>query len=485
MKESGQVLLIAVFIGLLLLVAIPVIVLVNTTGIMHHVASAKRDKGTAIAEEGIQYAIQALKDNGPAKWASILAGGGAANYPADCPPTGSALIMGADGGQFKLACSIGTNGAQPYEVRVLSTAYMPDTGQATLVPTRTIQAFLSKKTLAVTLPSGYTASLAARLASPPSVMSSGNLYVGWGPIAVTSNQSWMVQDYTDSLNAGLVGGTPIFGWGPSQMDSKQNPRKFSPANIKGDGNLPAPYAGSQQRSGPYPGPNAGFPVSDNKEYWAWTSLGFSGPVDTATYVTMANASSCPNPPMCGNCAASIPGHCYFPSVGSDTAIFDTGFTVTGSPPVIVVDGNAQIKNVAMDVYPAGAIIVTGNLNLGPATDPTALTPANTPYHIPITAPLEYPYFAGWNQAGNQGQNQMGSENLHGFVYVGQSLTIDTCATNSTPGFWKLMGVLAVDGLLQVKTGSGLILWYDDIANHNVLMPTFALMIDSQNEIATQ
>src|SRR6266403_598241 len=70
--RSGQTLLLAVLIGAILLISIPVIIFLNQINAMHQVSSQKRAKARTIAEAGIAYAARKLSAN-QATWTAALA----------------------------------------------------------------------------------------------------------------------------------------------------------------------------------------------------------------------------------------------------------------------------------------------------------------------------------------------------------------------------------------------------------------------------
>src|SRR5438552_1996289 len=118
-NRSGQTLLIAVLIVIVLLLSIPVVVLLSQIGSRHQIASQKRMKGRAIAEEGIAYATQVLSAS-QLTWNNALLAGTFPN-----PPCNSGInIPSASGeGEFRLDCnhvSSGLHTIQSYQVNVIA-----------------------------------------------------------------------------------------------------------------------------------------------------------------------------------------------------------------------------------------------------------------------------------------------------------------------------------------------------------------------------
>lgn len=499
-SRSGQALLICVLIGMVLLLTIPVIVFVNMSGSKHHVAAVKQDKAAAIAEEGLAYAIQILSvtdppNNPPTVWKNAMNNG---SFPApEC--NGASDIVGADGGHFRLKCAIGNGcpvACQPYQVYVKATAYMPDPSQpSNYVPAHAIEAYLSQRTIAASLPTGRTAGAALRLATVPTLAANSNLAVNWGPILLTDSvNTWFVGDRTDSSNSPLVAGTQLLSW-PSQMDTKRYPRKFSPGGIAGDSAADGAFPGFATRS---PTPNV-LPNSDQQEYWSWTDVGFPLHVDVAAYTAIAQAESnfvaptnwpysttlgTPIPPT--GCTTPPGTNCgYFNVPVGDVAIFGRvpevtygDYTAPSPGSVIFVKGDAIFNEVILNL-PTGAIIVTGNMTLG-NLGTLAGNPANTmAFHIPPTAHLEYPYYPNWPYKAQEDTNASNVSNILGFLYAGTSLTV----TPNDDGKWIFRGVIVADGTFTMNASSCLALWYLDRVNRGILVTDFKLMIDSQREVS--
>jgi hypothetical protein len=455
-SESGQALLIAIFIGLLLLITIPVVVFVNTTGVLHHVASTNRDKGTAIAEEGIAYAQQLLSTS-QANWNNYLTG---ALLPVEC--TNGQKVTGPDGGQFLLSCNTTDLRRQAYEVYVKSTAYLPS--PQGLKPTRAIEAFFSRKTVAATFPTGQTVAAALAVGQAPS---GGRLEVELGPIMCWDSNIW-------TLDAGL---NTLY---------LQRPRKFA-------------VSGITQRGTHVP-PGTRPAESDSKEFWTYTYPGFNPVIDLTTYETRAaNNSVCTNPapPNCtvlAHCTPSAPNNCDFINVGNaDTAIFPNNFTVTCgvAPCAIYVKGNAKFQGFlvpsAMNTTNTMAIIVDAT---GFPTPPTptltldtngdGVLPATTVW-IPPTASADNPYNTCLpaQQCAGTTTNPI---DFQGFIYTNGNLAV----TSAQP--WTIDGVVRVDGtttLTPTAASPNILIYYNDLVNHNILTNDFQLMIDSQTEVTAQ
>jgi len=414
-------------------------------------ANIQADKETAIADEGIAYATKLLMKNWP-NWQNITGITECTNVD----------LTSADGNHFHLQCGVdptlfGGFAVQPYQLAVIATAYKA--GPGGLVPGRARLAYLSPKTLAAYLPTGTSASAALYLANPPA----GALNVNWGPIVLntTATTPWHVTDFV-----GPAGGAPP-SW-PATMDSGQYPRKFSQSQIYGDAVLRA-------SGNPPPVPPASWPtITDQKEYWAYASIGFPGQIDILSptgYKSLAAAETT---------GVTQTGGTTCCNTGTGCGCFTGAAQITGGAlgpgDILYVEGDAQLDNLNVDM-PLGAIIVTHNLILG-----NALTPINhTDVHVPNTAHYEYPVLPlknTWYQKINEGQMVTTfNTNIHTFIYVGNNLTVN--------GNWSVVGAIAVDGNVNVSAGAGLAVWYDDNVNRNIKVGDPQLQVDFLRDIATQ
>jgi len=466
-NRSGQTLLIAILLGIVLLIALAVVVFVNQVGTFHQSASAQRTNARAVAEEGIAFVTQELSVSS-VTWQNALNG----NFSGTDCNTGSD-VTSPSGSNFKLYCSTGTAGnsnLQIYEVAVIAIAVSPVSANGRDVPLRAIKAYLSQRTLGVDLQTGIHAAAALQTVTSPST--SGTLNVHWGPIVCID---------TNNLGAWTV---------PDPMDTSRYPRKFSLGGITG-----AAYTRSGLTSG-------SGPVTDQKEYWAYAPAASSPWIDDATYQALASSTVVVTAPVNGaglpiprasNCAPSVPNCGYFQPTGTDIAIFSgagAGFVVTGgSSTVIYVNGPAEFDNIAVD---SATFIVTGSLTVNNSATPAA----TVNLHVPVTAPSEYPYYpttpASWPCSGPSAPapgDTVGSQpaydcpsssvftlpvansgtvQFRGFLWVKGTMTVNT--SNG----WNMAGSLMVGdplsppasrGSLSVLAGCTLNVAYDDVLNH--------------------
>ncbi len=280
--QSGQTLLIAVMIGMILLISIPVIVFLTQVGSRHQMASPKRTKGRAIAEAGMSYATQQLSQSSMT-WVAALNNSFDGTWPTggalatDCN-TGALIPSPSGGGFFKLTCSVDSEanlGLQPYQVSVLSVAYLQDqsTGTASTAE-RAIQAYLSERTLGVDLATGLHAAAALVLVSTPKYLSplaaSGPLKVNWGPIVILDTT-------TTTLNGDLD--QVVNGGGPNTFPGY--PRKFSLGGITGT-QTGAQYVRAATTT-------ASAATTDRKEYWAFASQTFPPLINEDYYIAQATS----------------------------------------------------------------------------------------------------------------------------------------------------------------------------------------------------
>jgi hypothetical protein len=428
-RNGGQVMLIAAFLLIVLVIMVPVMIFINQRGSVHGVQSAKRSKGSAIAEEGLDFACRQLLTTWP--------------YRDNILPTNQTLSS-AQGGSFSVRYEAAPSaGLQPYQVRITA---IPYDEKGKVIPGSTLVAAVSQRTIGAKMPSGVVAPAALELRQVPSVNSSAALSVYFGPIVCQAADPGLGVWQLDRIS-----------------DSERRPRKFSRGGIRGvTGANPA-------RSETIPNKT----LSDEKEFWAYTDVGLQSNIKIEDYITKAKNSLCPNPPVCPidstHCLPEPPasGNCYFPNVTlNDQAIFDD-LTLTGPDTVVYVVGNATFNDVSMNLSPRGAIIVDGNLTL----DDNKNTPvASQPTSCPPTRCLDV-NCQTVNCANNNPWLTFPID-MQGFLYVTGNLV----QTADIP--WTLQGAARVDGQFQVNNGTFTIV-YDDIVNHNILTKNFELEIDSK------
>jgi len=461
-NNSGQTLLIAVALALVLVLGLTVVYFVNQTSTSHQIASILRNQTGSVSDEGIAYAMQILSTSSTT-WQNALIG----TFPNDC--NSGNVIVTPSGGRFKLYCSTGTAGSsslQPYQVAITAVASI-QSSTGTEMSLRASQAFLSQRTLGADLATGVHAAAALQMISQPIV--SGNLDIEWGPVVCL-----------DSYN--------IASWAvPNSIDSGQYPRKFSVGGITSS-------VSTHTRSGN--SPTAG-PHSDQKEYWAYGSQGLTPLIDETYYIQQAEYETGITPPTSKRTANPLlPTGClpggnttcgYFVPASSDTAIFDgglPGYPLSGgiNQAVVYVDGPAQFNKIAID---SATFIITGSLTVTDASGGSVLN-----LHVPWSANLEYPYTptnpATWPCQGQQGDNVAvgqpnydcassslfpapGNVQFRGFLYVKGYLFVQTSN-------WNMVGALLVgdtqappgtSGALDIAAGNSMNLAYDDMINHGI------------------
>src|SRR4051794_34197898 len=131
MTRHGQALLIAVFLLALLLISIPVMVFINQAGSRHGILSHKKVKGSAIAEEGLDFACQLLLSSWPYSRGGSL------------PP--DQTLTSAQGGSFSIHFTASPSpGLRTYQVGVLVTPF-DEKGKP--IPGGTLYAVVSQRTL--------------------------------------------------------------------------------------------------------------------------------------------------------------------------------------------------------------------------------------------------------------------------------------------------------------------------------------------------
>jgi hypothetical protein len=466
-RFSGQALLLAVIIFSLLILSVPLIIYVTRTTGLHHAASAKQSKGQAIAEEGIAHTMKTLSS--PAPWTGALQG----SFPADWD--GATQIQGVQGGLFTLDGRVVTDafahGRAPFQVQVIATAFIPP--QTT--PAARLQAVISRRTLGARLESTFHADAALELTQPPNV-AAGTLKVHWGPIVCISPSNaspWILVDPLDTVGSG---GSMTPGY----------PRKFYGGGITGAG-------GAYPRS-----PAAGGEGTDHKEYWAYKIAGVPVFIDSATYQGIAawendlavpgfSGSDCIASDIArhSSCGANNCG--YFVVKSGCSAVFDNSYPLPAAGTVLYVDGDVTLQNTGMDLWNGGALISTGVVTLG--TRGVGAGIGGMMVNVPETAPLEYPYYAsvgrGWPCKDNVGDQCQPSTaggfdnaniNFRGFLWARGGLRVT--ATN-----WMIAGAVLVGdirmgtGSLDIGSGGGLTVLYDERIAHRIVVTTVDLEVD--------
>lgn len=455
-NTSGQILLMSVMLGSIIIMASTAIFFATQVGSRHRIASTQKTAGRGVLDEGLGYAIGQLSAN-QTRWTQALNG----NFSGTDCNTGVAIDSPA-GNSFKVYCSTGiasNPSIQPYQVAVRILALNPQTKN----PDIATRAYLSQRTLGADLASGLHMSAAVQLIRQPASPPEGSLNVDWGPIVCMDSSnpdSWVL---------------------PSPIDAKQYPRKVSAGGL----------TGAVNRSGNVYGDG---PKTDQKEYWAHSSMVSYPLIDEDYYMAAATNSIVNVGPVNGagvpiprfGCASGVNCAVFKPDPG-DTAIFDA----SGSgyiPPqgvTIVVLGSAEFKNSVFDV---SAMIVTGDLSITQQGQGMSYG-----LHVPAKASLEYPYTPDnphiWPCQDREGTldsngapvndcstvEVFNSGRLHyrGFLYVKGNM-----ALSPTVSEYNLVGSLWVGdheatagsgGRLSLSAGSGLNVAYDDAINHAIKM----------------
>jgi hypothetical protein len=458
MNRSGQMLLLAVLILVILVVSIPALIFLNQHAVSHGIISQKRLRGRAIAEEGAAFAIQQLSSTTasglPSNW-PFLNGTSPATIPAALNFNGTTNFPSSQGeGSYKITCNLPpTSGLQSYQVQVVAVPY--DT-QGNVISGSSLASIVSRRTVGAKLPTGLSASAALDMAQAPTIGANAQLDVELGPIICRNN---------DGVTAGWVLDTIT---GPNRR-----PRKFSTGQIY---------------------PRCTSPTSittDQKEYWAYTSPGFAFVINLSSYQYAAQNSVCGTGPYCkraqGSCSNAYPTEysatsCYY-SIGTDTAVFN-GNTLYNSPAtnsVIYVDGNAEFDTVTVNV--SSAVIIAnalagpgnGNLTLGYGT--TGGPFINAAVRYPPTAALENPY-STCGAPPSPCSNGVTTNHLdiQGFVYVQGNLVVFAAQT------WTLDGAVRVDGATTVNSNATMLILYNDVTSRAIQTSNFELQVDSTTAI---
>lgn len=473
-NPPGQVLLLALMIGLLLILVIPTIMFLNHAGGRHQIMSQQRTKGLSVAEEGVSFMLQKLGTLTPAEWYS------AHNANTFTPITecnSANAVITASGGRFLLQCSnqstIFPGLDNRYQVGIKITALLPGAGPNGFVPARAITAFLSRKTLGGTLPTGMTAPAALQLVMPPLIAAGFNdaLFVHWGPIVVHSAGPFML---TDPLDKVTIVGVDYIGY----------PRKFSNGPIQGtfQARIANPNVGST------------LAITDNKEYWAYASMNVPPVINLTAYEAQSKVGPAygPGPTFAPNPAVSNTAR-YFETDNISVASFNAG-SIVGAPAgsIFFVKGNAHFDNLSLDLG-NGAFIVTGDLTLGSAgagnAGLTLNVPANARQEYPFLPSSQIPCSAVATTGGTCSvttANQGGGIHFRGFLYVGGNLRVQGGGGSNT---WRIAGAVHVGDISLSKgeliindaTPAQLRILYDPLVNRNVQTFSNSFQVDFLKE----
>jgi hypothetical protein len=489
-NRDGQMFLLAGLIALLLLSTIPILIFLTNNASLHQAAQIKRSQALSIAETGIAYATHQLNSAGV--WTGAL---GNVFLAASGCNTGNVTIPG--GGTFRLACT-NLASAVPelepaYQVAITATAYMPvGRDSNTLLPTRSMQALVSRRTLGVTLPDGTQAAVAVQLARVPTsnqttqaVLASGALTVHWGPIAcyqlaptappgtlgpTVDPAAWTLPDPLDRVNCGGV------------ANCEGYPRVFSNGGLGG-----ATYPRLTLQA-------ASAQSTDNYQWWAFSSLQVPPQIDTATYVTNAIGqlggaiTGVTTLPLA---CATVNGNLY--TGGAPGCVVNLTAAITWpAGAVMVVDGNADV--IITNTNVTGTLIVVRNLTISAPTAGAAKA-----LNVPTSAYKEYaaiaaqnagyawpcgtgarPSAPGFTCTSTTALGGAGRVNFTGFLYVQNTMTV------TAP--WVLNGALAVGDMSQTApTGTGqlvipaagaLTVLYDATIGHAIRVGATELEVDS-------
>jgi len=432
--------------------------------------------------------------NGPGTWASAL--GGTFTGTACAGPAHNVPVPGV--GTFRLTCAASNTNAdlENYQVSVIATAYMPQgRNSENLVPTRAMQAYLSRRTLGVTLPNGVQASAALQLVRPPTAaagsqttLATNALNVHWGPISCyqlyllpTPDAAWTLPNPIDQ-----VGG------------SEGYPRVFSNGGLKGQPTSPYPRLEFQETSAQ---------ATDNTQWWAFASLQVPPQIDTATYVNLAKAQVGaaqvgggirPNPPGCalqtGNYYALSTSPCAV-ELHDDGS---TPLTNLSAGTIVVVDG----PTVDITAEFTGTLIVSNNVTIGGTSGGVPVRGSAKPtLNIPTAAYKEYMAISAANptypwpcgvgaqpaavRTCSSGTANVGNINFTGFLYAESNLTVNMP--------WVVNGAIAVGdmsqniptGQLIIPAAGSLTLLYDASIGRNIRVLSNELQIDQIQEASPQ
>jgi hypothetical protein len=228
-------------------------------------------------------------------------------------------------------------------------------------------------------------------------------------------------------------------------------------------------------------------------------------IDEAAYKTQASVMDFITPPTFSSDGSNVPtdgcdpmhSQCGIFKTSGGTAVFDGNYAPPANT-VIYVDGNAQFNRINME---GASIIINGDLTI---TDTTG--GADRMLHVPVTAPLEYPYApttpTSWPCSDRPGSMVSGvpaydcsstdvfTGHVHfkGFLYVKGNLRVNVAN-------WNMVGALlvgdtsqSVTGQLIIPSGDSLHLAYDDVINHAVLVSpmkgtSLRLVADTLEEVS--
>lgn len=383
---SGQALLIAVFLGLLLALVVPLVVYLNRIGGTHQAGMQQRTQGETVARQGIAYA-QGLLANGAdnaaayATWTAALAG----NFPAPCNVAltdNAAYIRLNDKWSFSLTCKAsgpldGTHDPrpQPFQVLVKSVAFWGNNDQR--VPVRAQEALISAKTLVAATMQNTQPAVALALVNRPRYddwTDTTILTVHWAPMVVFSSFTWHVGGQMNNVDPVPGGSGPYGGF----------PRKYATGAITGP-NRPRGYN---------PVSDTNNPRTDNQEYWSFAGLADVPNVDAATFRLRAKNTNI-NLQALGFTPCPAPD-CTVPT--SCGCVTGTNVTFNGATPIsaptlpayIYVAGNAIFDNAAINLG-GGGMYVDGTLMMTNRATGGGLNWLWT-VHVASSAWREY---AGW------------------------------------------------------------------------------------------
>ena|GEM_PF-2009874 len=492
MGKNGQALLIAILLVLFLVLSVPILVFVTRMGGIHQMGSQRRSKAEPIAQEGINYSVQLLSST----WTNALK----ATFPPLVCNTGTPFQAG-NIGAFQLVCkSSGPADAthdprvRPYQVGVTASAWLYNESSSS-GPFRTMEAFLSQKTLVAMTGEGQSASAALVLTNPPVTLApaiADPLIVHWGPIVLYSSYAWVLVGDANTTGLNTIDPDGVVG-----VKFPGFPRKFSQGAITGATFMRVPVASNTI-------------TTDRREYWAYASLDNAPPIDDdaisglpySYYVMRATSTiglshaSITGGSGCIECLANA-STCGCIDGGGGAVTFNS-FNTTNRGAVIYVrnaPGGVTINTLALNLS-SGAFIVDGNLNLG--TPGPGLPVFNL--YVSSTAPKEYPYWpetavTQWPCRDKVGQfppscasntadlfRAANNVNFYGFLHVKGNLTVQL------PN-WNLLGGVVVgdindtgNGILTINSGASMTLVYDDMVVQNVHTQDVSLKIDYEKFI---
>jgi hypothetical protein len=442
-NHAGQVLLLSVCLGLVLLIGVSAVFFMTQTGSNHQVFSSQRGSAASVADAGLGYAMQQLGQSLPV-WQSALN----ANFLSIPVCNSGALVKTPSGGHFTISCSTGTAGnpnLQNYEVAVKVVASQTASGGVEM-PLRAIQAYVGQRTLGADLASRLHTAAALQLVMQPNV--AGTLDVEWGPIVCLDPNPWLLPNV--------------------RLDAAQYPRKFSAGWI---------YGTSFPRSGPG-GPG---PQTDQQEYWSQSAFIEIPLVDKTYYRLQAQAESGIGQPVSKQTGSPITPACAGPTAcgyfgppnlaPGDTAVFGAAslYSLTRGQ-ILYIDGNAEFDKIAMD---GASVLVLGQMTLADSSGGNILT-----LNVPQTAPLEYPHFpsnpTSWPCQVNPVPlgytcTSPGKVQFRGFLYVEGQLLVNAPDWTMAGALWvgKLQAPYQTSLSLTIPSGNGLTLYYDDQINHSL------------------